>query len=179
VTALIDGRKPSVVAELHGFTRVSAFPQSDWPILLRVGSAAALVEEDWFLQVDEASADGKVCRFKVRGSVTGEDGEGVSTNRFVSRSGRVVIEPDDWNVAYSVAVFKRPLPAGHVAKWKSVLRGADVVRAPEVGPGVEAVVTVAQGLAPGKHVLELRGGGVGGVLKVRSYRPPGAGPSGT
>ena len=65
---------------------------------------------------------------RLRGSVTGDDGEGYSTNRFVSRSGRVVIEPEDWNLAYSVGVFKRPLPENHIATWRAVLRGPTMLR---------------------------------------------------
>ena len=157
VSARVDGKEPSAIPELHGFTRVSAFPMSDWPVLLRVGTQAPLVAEDWSLLIDHASADGKVSHFSLHGSVTGEDGEGWSTNRFVSTSGRVVIEPDDWNLAYCVSVFKRPLPENHTATWQAVLRGADNPAAPGAASGTEAGVTIAQGLSPGHHVLELRG----------------------
>jgi len=150
-------RRLSAIRELYGFTRVSAFPMSDWPVLLRVEAASPLVVEDWSLKIDRASPDGKLCHFSVRGSATGEDGEGFSTNRFVSRSGRVVIEPAEWNVAYSVAVFKRALPENHVATWRATLRGADPVEPPAATPGTEAGVTVAQCLPPGRHWLELRG----------------------
>ena len=50
------------------------------------------------MRVVEASADESALRFEVYGSRTGPDGGGVSNERFVSRSGRVVIEPDDWGV---------------------------------------------------------------------------------
>jgi hypothetical protein len=172
VEVWIDGKKPSEIDSLHGFTRVSAFPQSNWPILLKVGSQAALADEEWSSRLDQISADGKFCHFRLRGSVTGEDGEGVSTNRFVSKSGRVVIEPEDWNLGYCVSVFKRPLPEGHTATWKEVLRGANTAEPSPVGPGVESIVTVAQSLAPGKHTLELRGERLGELLQaVRIYEP--------
>jgi hypothetical protein len=157
ISVLVDGKPPSVIPGLYGFTRVSAFPMSDWPVLLRVEAASPLVVEDWSLKIDQASPDGKLCHFSVRGSATGEDGEGFSTNRFVSRSGRIVIEQSDWNLAYSVAVFKRPVPENHIATWRATLRGADTVEPPSAAPGTEACVTVAQGLPPGRHSLELRG----------------------
>ena len=170
----VDGKPPSAIPELYGFTRVSAFPMSDWPVLLRVGSQAPRVAEEWSLKIDQASADGKVCHFSLRGSVTGEDGEGSSTSRFVSRSGRVVIEPNDWNLAYCVAVFKRPLPESHTATWHAVLRGTDTAVPPAAAPGTEACVTLAQGLAPARHVLELRGAdGVEQIQAVRFYCPQG------
>jgi len=173
ISVLIGGKLPSAIPELYGFTRVSAFPMSDWPLLLKVGSASPLVAEDWSLKIDQASADGKVCHFALRGSVTGEDGEGYSTNQFVSPSGRAVIEPDDWNVAYSVAVFKRPLPENHTATWRAVLRGVDAAVPGPTPPGVEDCVTVAQSLPPGHHVLELRGVDLGAQLQaVCFYSPP-------
>ena len=175
ISVLIDGKEPSAIPALYGFTRVSAFPNSDWPILLKVGSQSALRTEEWWIKISDVSTDGKVCRFNLLGSVTGDEGGGWSTNRFVSKSGRVVIEPDDWNLAYCIAVFKRPLPEGHVATWRSILRGMDHPQAPSPLPGVEGWVTIANGLAPGKHILELKGDRLGELVKsVRFYSPPGA-----
>lgn len=173
ISVLIDGKKPSAIPEVYGFTRVSAFPGSDWPLLLKVGTTSPLVAEEWSLKIDNASADGKVCHFALRGSVTGEDGEGYSTNRFVSRSGRVVLEPDDWNVAYSAAVFKRPLPERHTATWRAVLQGLDTAEPQATSPGTEDCITVAQGLRPGRHVIELRGAGLAEAAHaVTFYCPP-------
>ena len=175
LSVLVDGHPPSAIPALYGFTRVSPFPMTDWPLLLRVSASSPLVAEDWSLKLDRASPDGKLSHFTLRGSVTGEDGEGYSTNRFTSRSGRIVIDPDDWNLAYCIAVFKRPLPDNHTAAWRAVLRGADMVAPQPAPPGVEACVTVAQGLPPGRHVLELRGADLAGSVRAaRFYSPPGA-----
>ncbi len=142
---------------------------------LRVGNLAPLVAEDWSLRITEASPDGKVCRFALHGSVTGEDGSGVSTDRFVPNSGRVVIEPEDWNVAYCVKVFNRSVPENHTATWQAVLRGVDKAAAPRVLPNTERYLTVAQGLAPANHVLELRGARLAEQIEsARFYCPRGA-----
>ncbi len=173
VSVLVDGKPPSSIPELYGFTRVSAFPASDWPVLLKVNGGSPLVAEDWSIKIDQVSPDGKLCHFTLAGSRTGEDGEGTSTNRFVSKSGRIVIEPDDWNLAYCIGVFKRPLPENHLATWRAVLRGADAASPPAPAPGTEGCVTLAQGLAPGKHVLELRGPKLADQVRaVRFYCPP-------
>lgn len=166
----LDGRQPSANPALYGFTRVSPFPGSDWPLLLKVGSQAPLGAEQWKLTIHESAKDGSACRFTLAGSVGGEEGGDWSTNRFVSRSGRVVIEPADWNLAYCVKVFKRELPAGHVATFSSVLRGRDI--AP---PAVEsqAVITVADGLDAATHRLELTGPALFKTFQeVRTYHPP-------
>jgi len=172
VSVLIDGKRPSELTNLYGFTRVSSFPQSDWPMILKVGSAAPLVEEDWTLEITSAAADGSACAFSLRGSKTGPDGEGVSTNRFVSKSGRIVIEPADWNLGYAMKVFKRPLPEKFAVTWKSILHGQDIVSADPGKNGEESVVTIADGLAPGGHVIELRGTELQNSVKaLRAYRP--------
>jgi hypothetical protein len=172
VQITIDGLRPSATTNLYGFTRVSAFPNTDWPLLLRVQSGGPLVEETWSLRISDVAEEGKFCRFKLSGSVTGEDGEGTSTNRFVSKSGRIIIDPGDWNLDYCVRVFKRPLPEGYVATWQSVFRGLDRASAPKVQPGVEACATVAQGLPPGRHKLELRGPNLAATVGLlRAYAP--------
>jgi hypothetical protein len=169
---LIDGRPPSAIPELYGFTRVSAFPQSNWPILLKVDSQAPLIAEEWTIQTKSQSPDGEDCSFALRGSVTGEDGEGTSTNRFASKSGRVVIAPDDWNLSYCFKVFHRLLPEGHAVKWRAVLHGVDTAEPPATAPGVEASLTLAQSLAPGNHTLELHGERLGATIQsIRSYSP--------
>jgi hypothetical protein len=179
IGVLVDGKRPSATSALYGFTRVSTFPMTDWPVLLRVGAGTTLVAEDWSLRISQASADGKLCHFVLSGSVTGEDGEGFSTNRFISKSSRVVLEPDDWNLAYCVQVFKRPLPENDTVTWQAVLRGTDAATPPATAAGTEACVTLVQGLPPGGHVLELRGEGLTESIRaVRFYCPPGR-PGGT
>jgi hypothetical protein len=153
----IDGKKPSEIPDCIGFTRTS-LSQSFWgPALLRVSSAKPLVLEDWTVKVLEVDDKAERIRFSVSGSVTGPDGEGVSAERFESKSGRVILEPGDWWVKNVQAFTKKPVPPGFEIKWKAVLLGD-----PASG-------TVAQGLPNGKHVLELSG--AEGVQAVRVYRP--------
>lgn len=170
----VDGRKPSDIPELYGPTRVSAFPNSSWPCLLRVSAEKPLLLEDWTLTVTSASPDLKTCHFSVSGSKTGPDGEGVSTNRFVSKSGRVVLEPEDWNLGYCYNVFKRTLPANHPVKWKIIPHFTDEFVSPGVkDPTLETTVTLVQGLKNGPHTLELQGTPATPVAALRVYRPPG------
>jgi hypothetical protein len=153
----IDGKKPSEIPDCIGFTRTS-LSQSFWgPALLRVSSAKPRVIEDWTLKVLDVDEKAERIRFSVTGSVTGPDGEGLSAERFESKSGRVVIEPGDWWVKNVQAATNKPVPPGFEIKWKAALLGD-----PTSG-------TVVQGLPNGKHVLELQG--AEGVQAVRIYRP--------
>jgi hypothetical protein len=168
---MIDGRKPSTFPELYQFSRVSAFPQSSWPLLLKVGAEAPLQAETWTLTIHNVSGDGKIANFSVAGSVTGPDGSGASTERFVSQSRRIVIEPGDWNLEYCYKVFKRPLPAGHGASWKVVPLLSDALVTVAAEPNVEPILTLAQGLQNTRHRLELTAKNTAGVRAIRVYRP--------
>lgn len=169
----IDGRKPSETAACYSFTRTSPYPGLNWPCLLRVGSQAPLVAEDWTLTLRDVSPDGKYCRFSLHGSVTGDDGEGDSSTRFVSKSGRVEIDPADWNLAFGEKVRPRKIPDGFRVTWKAVLLGVNAFAGREAKPGAEAAVTLVQGLPRGSHTLQLRGGPNVPLAALRVYTPPG------
>jgi hypothetical protein len=166
---LIDGKKPSEFPECVAFTRTS--PSQSWwgPALLRVSSEKLRLVEDWVLKVTEVDDRAERIRFTVTGSKTGPDGEGVSAERFVSKSGRVVIEPGDWWMKNIQQMTKKNVPVGFEVKWKAIPMFADTCE----GSG-GAAVTVAQGFPNGKHTLEISGAGA--VRAVRVYRPPVAAP---
>ncbi|MEO6033789.1 MAG: SGNH/GDSL hydrolase family protein, partial [Verrucomicrobiota bacterium] len=170
----IDGARPSAIPALRHFNRVSAFPNSNWPMLLRVQAEAPLEIEDWTLTLTELSNDLKTVKFTLKGSKTGADGEGVSTNRFVSRSRRIVLEPDDWNLGYCRQVFNRTLSQGTQIKWQVLPNFYDEFRPTRAkDPTFENTITLAQGLGNGKHQLELRGKNASSLAALRVYRPPG------
>lgn len=176
VDVRIDGKRPSEFPELYQPTRTyNVAPPEPKPVLLRVGATAPRVVEEWTLTATDFSPDRKQFRYTVAGSVTGEDGSGDSTKSFVSKSGRVAIEPADfmpWSLSLAMA---GPKADRLVLRWTVARLFADAVAAPPArGPGLDAAVTVAQGLRPGRHVLELTGGPDAPLEAVRVYRPPGA-----
>lgn len=90
------------------------------PAINNVGFESPLVEEDWTLTcLPDSIPDGKKIHFRVEGSVTGEDGEGWNTERFVSRSRRAIIEPSDWRIAWTLGYRKATLPEGFQVTWRS------------------------------------------------------------
>ena len=172
---LIDGKSPSEFPGCYAVTRTTAYPMSNWPCLKRVMWEKPLILEDWTVRLKDVSDDGKQFAFEVAGSKTGPAGEGKAAEKFVSASGRVVIEPDDWNLAYARQVFGRPLPQGYEVKWKVVPMFVDAYAAPEVKDLTkETVVTVAQGLPNERHRLEIiaAAGAVPPIRAIRVYRPP-------
>lgn len=95
VEVWIDGQRASSRPDLLGFNRVSPTHYAGWPTLTRVEHSQPLLEEEWTFTPHHVAASGLTYGFSVTGSLTGPDGEGTNTMRFVSKSGRVIIEPRD------------------------------------------------------------------------------------
>jgi len=171
VEVRIDGKLPSEHPELYGFARAHAKECGKWPPVFALGSEAPLLLEVWTLSVERVSAD--IFAFSLVGSKTGEDGSGRSDQRFVSRSGRVVIEPEDWNLTYALKLAgSEPPPARVAITFRVEPHFVDTLAGVPGDPAHERSVTVAQGLSNGPHVLELRATGGMAVRALRTYRPP-------
>lgn len=171
----IDGKRPSEFPELYGFTRALAKPGSKWPPVAPITSEKPLQVEDWTMEVTRDAANEKLYTFTVSGSKTGPDGEGRSDAKFVSKSGRIVIEPEAWNVPFALGVLAglKPLPEKLTVRWSVVPRFTDEFVSPGIkDPSIETMVTLAQGLPNAKHTLEIIGG-VETISAIRIYHPPG------
>ena len=171
----IDGKRPSEMPELYFITRPSDTFNVDWPAVNRVTAIQPLLVEDWTLKVTEANADESQLRFEVTGSRTGMDGAGVSSERFVSRSGRVVIDPDVWGVKRAFELRHMATPKGFEVHWRVVPMFQDVYTSPHIeDPSAEVASTLALGLPAGKHTLELvaKGDSVPPLQAIRVYDPP-------
>ena len=169
---LIDGRRPSSFPALYAFTKPTGMVQPKrWPSVMQAMSKKPRLVEDWSCELTAINADNSVFRFKGAGSVTGLDGEGVNTEKFVSNSGWVVIEPDDWCVQRSFELMHEPVTPGMRTEWKCVPEFVDTYAPPEAADPVrEYPSALALGLPNGKHTLELRGRVP--VKLIRIYRPP-------
>ncbi|HEX2748998.1 MAG TPA: SGNH/GDSL hydrolase family protein [Verrucomicrobiales bacterium] len=168
----IDGKAPGDVRQLYTFTRSSGYNGTAWPCLLRVQRGPAqLQEEEWTVTLANASDDYKSFLFSLTGSKTGPDGVGSAGKKFVSKSGRIVIEPEDWNLQSCRKVFNRKLEDGARITWKSAPQwnALPLARGTILGRG-----TFLHGLSNGKHTLELSGESLknSGLSALRIYHPP-------
>ena len=169
----INQRKPSQFPELYGFTRTTPYPYSKWPLITLLESESQLKLETWIVTLYDISDDGSEFRFELHGSETGFDGSGISDERFVSNSGRIVIDPENWNIERSMRVFGGHLTDGFEISWDVVPYFKDEVLIPESSDSaVENKVTVVQGLSHGEHVVILTGPGIHSLKAVRIYHPP-------
>jgi hypothetical protein len=173
----IDGKTPGQHPECYTITRPSGTPGvgSHWPSIKRISWEQPPVLEKWVATCSGFNEEQDDFSFTVEGSVTGPDGEGRGNEKFVSRSGRVVIEPDDWVLAYDKKVEKKSAPEGFQVRWEVQLMGTDVYVAPDVRESTREYVTVlASDLNNGPHTLELvaEDGNRPGIRALRVYQPP-------
>ena len=167
----LDGQPMDGVKELWAITRPSVGPAGIWmPAVNTIAFDRPLAEEEWTLTcLSDSTPDGKKIHYKVQGSVTGEDGEGWSTERFVSRSQRVIIEPSDWRVAWTLGYKKATLPAGFKVTWKSYPLFSRIY---EPKPADTRTLLV-QGCSNGPHTLTLvPEGGALGISRFVVHAPP-------
>lgn len=167
VTVTIDGNSPSFYKSSYGFTRSSAYPNSNWPALLKVTAGTKpLIEETWTIKIKNSNRDLTLFDFDLIGSKTGFDGIGSSDKKFESNSGRINIAPDDWNLAFAISVFKKPLPADFKITWNAEFNGKNRL---EINNKTNHEIRIAQDMSKEKHVIELVGQAIDSVRGVRCF----------
>lgn len=170
----IDGQSPAAFASCYTATRPNASPGGWFPSIKRITWEKTPVAEEWTATCrgfNEACDD---FEFELSGSVTGADGKGRGKEKFVSASGRVAIEPQDWSFDYAKKVGKQAPPDGFQVKWKVEPMFAERYTAPKVeDPAREVQTVLANHLPDGKHTLELiaPNGKPPALKAIRVYRP--------
>lgn len=177
VEVWVDGKRAGERSELLGFSRVSPGHFSGWPALSQVSFVSPLQEETWTFTPFNVTAGGLNFSFRVSGSITGPDGEGTNTARFVSRSGRVVIESGDHWIPLAVHFSgQKPLPEGFSAVWSTERHYHDPLLPGQQPPAdLRTRVRLVQGLSDGPHRLRLvqRGAQTPSLLALQAYSPSG------
>jgi hypothetical protein len=164
----IDGQAPAMIPNLHYHSRPTNTWDADWPTLIRVGQQAPLQTEEWTLKVTRKRNEaGTEFDYKLYGSITGPDGEGNSLKAFQSNSGRVTIDPKDFDVVRSQGLHKINMPNDWQVRWSTLPRFQDPV-VPH-----SASRTLVYGLPNGTHTLTLIAppGGKPPPVALRVYRP--------
>ncbi len=174
----LDGKPVEEHGEMWTFTRTTpGVRNTNWPMLSFVSrTKPSCAREKWTLELIEGfNAEGTVLPYKLTGSLTGPDGVGCNTNRFVSNSGKVEILPSAWpgfTGRWGRWNYLKTKPeVGLKVEWENVPMFVAPYR-----PGARHEETVlVQGCANGPHVLELkpRTPGPLGIMKFRTYAPAG------
>lgn len=172
---LIDGKKPSEFPVLYYHARPSGTPKIGWPAIMRISSEKPMAVETWTLTAHDFNDAADQFKFELSGSVTGPDGSGSGSEKFVSNSGRVVIEPGDWVFAFDRQVSKKPMPAQVTVTWQTKPLFVDTYT-PEkvVDPSLDYPTSLARLLTKEKHTLQLvsQSGQPLPVAAIRIYEAP-------
>ncbi|MFZ2654481.1 MAG: hypothetical protein WAX69_06155 [Victivallales bacterium] len=171
---LIDGKAPSANPLAYAITRTNNAPGVWWPSICTISSEKPLLVEDWILKITEISEDAKNFKFEVSGSKTGPDGSGSSEGKFVSQSGRVVIDPRDFTLAGASNYTKKKCPDGFEIKWSVAPMFKDTYTAPKsADPAKSTRTTLVQLIENGPHTLEIipNGDGAVPVKEIMVYQP--------
>lgn len=175
-TFLLDGKPLAEHRSLWVTTHVKdpQAPAWDRPSpISEVRFCATPVEEDWTFTILPTSATNALpIRYSVKGSVTGEDGEGRTDRVFCSKSGRCVITPEACPIVWqSNWLRKKPPQPGKTYVWKTA-----PMFAKEYKPTAKGAETlVLQGCANCRHSLRIvpnRKDAKLGIAALRVYAPP-------
>jgi len=175
---LIDGKPPSTFPELYYHARPSPTPVAGRPAFNRIDHQTPLLVETWTARILECDVEADVLRYEISGSKTGFDGIGDHKKRFVSNSGRVIIEPGMWMVNWSLRYRNQTLPADYKVTWETKPLFVDTWESPhqfDAARESTRTTTLAQGLENKAHTLTLKPAGESNSLPFaafRVFRPP-------
>jgi hypothetical protein len=172
----VDGVSPNSMDGCYQVTRSSPLASvPDWPAVARISLLHNHTPEDWVATVTGFSADQKSFAFSVHGSVTGDEGAGDSSHRYVSRSGQVAIDAQDWMFERAYNLKHIPAQAPYEVDWSVKYECGNQPEFIDHGDGtVEYRYVLATGLTNGNHTLQLNSvsNGLANAREFRIYEPP-------
>jgi hypothetical protein len=169
ILVYLNQKKPSATTSCYYYTRPSLDTATFF--LKKIGQLMAMKltdkarEEDWMMTVTWTDSVQQQIGFTLNGSLTGEDGNGCSDTVFISRSGKIIIEPHFWFRAKEFANFPW-LTTGDVLQWQVRSMCKD-----KVNPA-SFVTTVIQGVENRSHQLQLKGKAIRYLESIKVYAPP-------
>jgi hypothetical protein len=172
----IDKRPPKDIDGCYQVTRSSPLKSvPDLPALRRITLLHDHTAEDWAATITNITPDQKFVEFTVRASATGDQGNGSSSRKFLSKSGQLSIDGEDWMFEWGYALKHVPLQVPTEVHWsvRNICSGN-----PEVidrGDGTtEYRYVLGAGLLNGNHTAELTlpPNDLANAVEFRAYKPP-------
>ena len=174
----VDGKRPSEWPALYQHSRTTSIGLPyEWPEIMRVGFEKAPEPQVWTLTVTGIDWENKGMTFTLEGSETGPDGSGSSLEPFVSNSGQVAIDPEDWclprKMQWRGAEQRDAYQVGARVRWRSFVRGEDLYF-PSGFLESDRLVrhTILSGLPNREYTLRLESDGMAPpITAVQVYTP--------
>jgi hypothetical protein len=175
-TVAIDGGSPKDIDGCYQVTRASSIGTvPDWPSLRRITLRHDHVPEDWTATLTNISPDQKSFEFTVKSSLAGDEGGGDSSHDFLSKSGNLSIEAQDWMLEPAFALKHIPLQAPFEVSWSVNDVCAGEPEAIDRGDGTTQYrYVLATGLVNEKHtiILSASANDFADISEFRAYKPP-------
>jgi len=174
--AVIDGTASKDIYGCYMVTRASSIGTvPDWPALRRISLVNGRTTEDWTATLTHISPDQTSFSFHVTSSVFGDEGDGDSSHDFLSKSGEVRIEAQDWMVEKAFNAKHIPLREPFQVTW-SVKNVCEIEpEAIDLGDGsMQYRYVLGAGLANERHtvVVPISASDLPMVSEFRAYKPP-------
>jgi hypothetical protein len=172
----IDERDPRDIDGCYQVTRSSPLESvTDWPALRRITLLHDRTAEDWTATITKITPDQKSADFTVKASVTGDQGNGNSSRNYVSKSGRLSIDGNDWMFESGYDLKHIPLQVPTEVHWsvQYICGGTPEVINRGNGMMQYRYVLVAR-FHNGSHVAKLSfpSNDLADVVEFRVYKPP-------
>jgi hypothetical protein len=172
----IDERSPKDIDGCYQVTRSSPLKSvPDWPAVRRVTLLHDHTSEDWTATITKITPDQKSADFRVRGSATGDEGNGNSSRKYVSKSGNVSIEGEDWMFEWAYELKHIPLQIPAEVHWSVQYVCGGKPEIIDRGNGMAQFrYVLGTGLSNGKHSVELSSpsNDLADAVEFRAYKPP-------
>jgi hypothetical protein len=172
ISVAVDEQSLKMNKGCYFYTRPAL--QSNKSFLTRIGFLIAMElsdkvgEEDWSLNIISIDSVKQQIVYALKGSVTGEDGTGNSSELFTSESGKITIHPHSWFIRRSKGDFGQFtwLQPGDVLQWQTRTMCHD-----NVALSPSTTQTLFQGISNTKHGLKITGKGAKHIKEIVVYAP--------
>ena len=172
----IDERSPKDIDGCYQVTRSSPLQSiPDLPALRRITLLHDRTAEDWTATITNITPDQKSADFTVKGSVTGDQGSGNSSRKYISKSGHLSIDGEDWMFEWGYDLKHIPLQIPTEVHWSVQYICGGKPEVIDRGNGVAQYrYVLGTGLSNGKHTVELSSPSnyLADAVEFRAYKPP-------
>jgi hypothetical protein len=175
-SVMIDKRSPNDIDGCYQVTRSSPLKSiPDLPALRRITLLHDHTAEDWAATITNITPDQKFVEFTVRASDTGDQGNGSSSRKFLSKSGQLSIDGEDWMFEWGYALKQVPLQVPTEVHWSVQYICSGNPEVIDRGDGTtEYRYVLGAGLSNGNHTAELTlpPNEPANAVEFRAYKPP-------
>ncbi|MFW5820199.1 MAG: SGNH/GDSL hydrolase family protein [Bacteroidota bacterium] len=152
---LVNGLPPGSFPEGYYNTRPNDYPEKDWPwetgAVYHLENISEPENEIWNIRLIDRDDSLNRFSFELHGSVSGFDGAGSSRLPFVSNSGKIVIQPEDWFIKQAWLHSGIQIQKGYEVHWKTYTKATDFI-IPLMSGEKSWII---QGLKNGEHLLQI------------------------